>query len=111
MRLRIQNFHGNVSGVLRTCGYAFDRNEDGESSYVRRLAGEDYPRLHAYVRLINNDDLIVNLHLDQKRPSYSGGTRAHSGEYDGLIITEELQRIERIITRESGAMPKKLEPW
>jgi len=43
--------------------------------------------------LLENGQAVFNLHLDQKRPSYGGGTHAHSGEYEGEIIRGEIQRL------------------
>ena len=78
---------------MRSCGYAFDRQTGDEQSFMRRIAGHDYPRFHAYVHL-ENKILVINLHLDQKKPSY--GTSAHSGEYDGGVVTAEAERIKMI---------------
>lgn len=36
--------------------------------------------------------LMVNLHLDMKKPSYAG-TSAHAGEYDGALVEQEAERI------------------
>ena len=44
----------------------------------------------------DRDKLFFNLHLDQKKPSYSGSS-AHSGEYDGEIIEKEVERIKGIL--------------
>ncbi len=100
---------------MRQAGYAFDRQEGEELSFARRISG-DYPRFHAYVSQMSNVSaqggsppkadaprehasggndqmLIINLHLDQKRPSY-GTARAHSGEYDSPLVANEGQRIK-----------------
>ena len=88
---------------MRSRGYAFDKKNDEEYSFVRRISGQEFPRFHAYVKIATssptapprNDekDLIINLHLDQKRPSYETGP-AHSGEYDGELVKEEIRRLE-----------------
>lgn len=80
---------------MRECGYACDRTPQGnELSCMRRLAGYDYPRFHAYIHK-ENKSLVINLHLDQKKPSY-GTARAHSGDYDGEQVTAEAERITMI---------------
>ena len=76
---------------MRSAGYAFDRQEGDELSFARRISG-DYPRWHAYTHQEDNS-LIINLHLDQKKPSY-GTNHAHSGEYDGPLVAAESQRIK-----------------
>ncbi len=73
--------------LKRKCGYFPLKN-----SYVRRLGTHFYPRFHLYVGEDKNN-YILNLHLDQKRPSY-GNQTAHSGEYDGEVVEEEAKRIK-----------------
>ena len=87
---------------MRSCGYAFDREvgpvkpnghgASAEASCMRRIAGHDYPRYHAYVKK-EDTTLIVNLHIDQKKPSYGGADHAHNGEYDGELVEREADRI------------------
>ena len=67
-----------------------------EMSFVRRLSASDYPRFHAYVSRENPEqEAIINLHLDQKKPIYKG-TSAHSGEYDGELVEKEAERIKKM---------------
>lgn len=77
---------------MRSCGYAFDREVGAEASCMRRIAGHDYPRYHAYVKK-DGTTLIINLHIDQKKPSYGGADHAHNGEYDGDLVEREADRI------------------
>jgi hypothetical protein len=83
---------------LRHAGYAFiyDR-QSGKESYVRRLDRGFYPRFHIYIEY-NNGQIIFNLHLDQKQPSYSGA-HAHNAEYDGEAVEGEIERIKSFITQ------------
>ena len=78
---------------MRKCGYAPDgqENKTGELRFFRSLTGRRYPRFHLYATTANNK-AILNLHLDQKQPSYQGSS-AHSGEYDGPLVEQEFQRI------------------
>lgn len=83
--------------ILRHAGYGFivDRRGGGKESYVRRLSSDHYPRLHMYFE--DHDDRIVfNLHLDQKQASYEG-QHMHSGEYDGEVVQEEIERLKGVI--------------
>lgn len=83
---------------LRHAGYGFiyDRRS-GQESCVRRLGGSFYPRFHMYIEE-NNEQIIFNLHLDQKQPSYAGA-HAHNAEYDGEAVAGEIERIKNFITK------------
>lgn len=99
MKIIIENINVNPVTALRRCGYHFEKNvpDTGEVSAARDLGGTGgFPRLHAYAKMISNS-LQINLHLDQKRPSYSG-TKAHSGEYEGEIVEQEVERIKSILS-------------
>ena len=82
----------NKKVLLNRLGYHVhhDRHSN-QTSYVRRLGGQQYPRWHIYV---NNDssDTIFNLHLDEKKTSYEGSPR-HSGQYRGEVVSKEASRI------------------
>jgi len=88
MEIVIKNPGGNIKTLLRKIGY-FSQNE----AFVRPLEKSGYPRFHIYIEQKNND-LIFNLHLDQKKPSYKGAKR-HSGEYDSPIVKQEAERIKQ----------------
>jgi len=90
MKFIIKNPRGNILTLLRKAGY-YALNQ----AYVRPLEKSGYPRFHIYVEKKNNN-LILNLHLDQKRPIYKG-TAAHSGEYDSPIVAKEAERIKNIL--------------
>ena len=81
----------------RVLGYKLLSSNNNEYNLVRSLAGNNYPRFHIYVRQERNE-LIFNLHLDQKKPSYEG-TTAHSGEYDGELVEREAERIRKELNR------------
>lgn len=81
--------------LLRKCGYSETSNQEGVVSYVRIFGPGGYPRFHCYIENAVKG-FQVNLHLDQKRPVYAGGT-AHSGEYEGKVVEHEAARMVRII--------------
>jgi len=88
---------------MRDCGYHFlDKNEANlEYNFVR--PSRSYPRFHIYLKVDGStgslqDNLIFNLHLDQKRSTYQG-TTAHSGEYDGEVVEQEVERVKQIIQK------------
>ena len=107
MRILIKNINLNVAAALRKCGYHFERRDDerGEISAVRNPGAGSYPRFHVYVKSVSKMGLEaskteralhINLHLDQKKPSYKGSA-AHSGEYEGPLVEQEGQRIKNIL--------------
>jgi hypothetical protein len=96
MKIILENFNKNILVFTRDCGYRpLGWTEKGELNCAKSLAGKDYPRFHAYIKQ-EEKALIVNLHLDQKRPSYTGAA-AHSGEYEGEVVEEEARRIKSML--------------
>ncbi|MFH1392604.1 MAG: hypothetical protein ABIG90_02935 [bacterium] len=92
MQFIVPKSRENILTLIRQLGYRpLPSNQDGEFNCVRSLSGLDYPRFHLHVK--NNNNLIFNLHLDQKKPSYAGSS-AHSGEYDGELVEKEAERIK-----------------
>ena len=92
----IKNIKDGVVVVARRIGYIIiDTKDNGEYNLVRKLTGNNYPRFHIYLK-IAGDRFMFNLHLDQKQPSYKG-THAHSGEYAGLVVDDEADRIKNVL--------------
>jgi len=81
---------------MRKIGYAEHRGRDAVFSYVHRLHSTPYPRFHAYVDE-RDGGFSLNLHLDQKQPSYEGADHAHSGEYEGPVVEREMSRLLGLI--------------
>lgn len=101
MKIIIDNINENPANALRRCGYHFERQhpETRELSAARALGAGGFPRFHAYVKYKTGQtpaSLEINLHLDQKRPTYKG-TAAHGGEYAGGVVEREAQRIKAIL--------------
>lgn len=89
------SYRYNLRILMQKCNYAETRNTKGETSYVRVFGPGGYPRFHCYVE-IKDGGFGINLHLDQKKPTYGEHT-AHSGEYDGLVVEQEGKRIQAIV--------------
>jgi hypothetical protein len=87
MIIKLENVKDNPINLLRRVGYVFQRREGNEMSFVRVLARAGYPRFHIYCRM-EGLNLIINLHLDQKRETYGNSTR-HHGEYDNSVAVEQ----------------------
>lgn len=85
--------------LIKRAGYAEHRDRHAnEASYTHRLGPEFYPRFHVYIEE-RDGGVSFNLHLDQKRPSYGGGTHAHAGEYEGPTVEREAHRIQDFIAK------------
>jgi hypothetical protein len=96
MQIKIESIKENPVNVLRRLGYSFQRREGEEMSFVRPLARAGFPRFHIYAKL-DGSDLLINIHLDQKRETYGNETR-HHGEYenDGAL-GKEIDRIKSLV--------------
>jgi len=82
--------------LLRQLGYSFLADKrTGQESFIRTLGGNFYPRFHLYTEE-DGDKIILNLHLDQKRPSYAG-THAHNAEYEGEVVENEIIRMKQLL--------------
>lgn len=95
----IINLDESINEIMRKIGYTKGNSAKGdEFSIVRRLGSNDYPRFHLYIKMLNGGDYgcAFNLHLDQKKPSYEG-VRRHSGEYDGDLVKNEVERIKQLL--------------
>lgn len=98
MKFEIKNLQKSINDIMRTIGYrpAYFQNE-GETSIIRPVGRNEYPRFHAYIKQ-NGQDFSFSLHIDQKKASYEGST-GHSGDYDGDVVEGEARRIQDILMR------------
>jgi hypothetical protein len=82
--------------LMRRAGYGYMMHrQGGQDSFVRRLGNADYPRFHMYISE-EDGEVIFNLHLDQKKPSYQG-SHAHNAEYDGELVEAEIARLRQFL--------------
>lgn len=81
----------NARNLLRKLGYGEQNKFSGQTAFIKRTSSGDFPRYHAYVE-DKDGGLQVNLHLDQKGASHEG-TSAHSGEYEGPLVEQEMKYI------------------
>lgn len=97
MKIQVKNIKENPVNLLRRAGYSFQHHTDkGEMSFVRPLARAGFPRFHMYARA-EDTDLMISIHLDQKKETYGKDTR-HHGEYENEgALREEVQRIAQIL--------------
>jgi len=96
MKIGIEQLPRGLSArtAIRRCGYG--EHVSREVSYWKRLGTGSYPRFHVYVEERGKDAVCFNLHLDQKEVSYEGN-HAYSGEYEGMAVEREAERIRRMI--------------
>jgi len=99
MKTVVRKTNENLASLGRRLGYIPERiRENNEFSFCRPLARYGYPRFHIYAKEEGNN-FVLNLHLDQKAPSYEG-THSHSGEYEGELVAVEMKRIKGILKTE-----------
>ncbi len=95
MKILVKNITENPVSLLRKAGYVFQRQEQAELSFVRVFGQSGYPRFHCYTQ-VSGLDLMINLHLDQKKHTYGNETR-HHGEYENTgPVQEEVNRLLRV---------------
>lgn len=63
----------------------------GAESFVRTLHGIRFPRFHVYLEE-REEGTYIDLHLDQKQPSYFE-SHAHNAEYDSPVVVTERDRL------------------
>lgn len=97
MKFSIKKAGLNLLNLARRAGYIPQKTtEAGEQAFIRPIQ-RDFPRFHLYIKE-SNEDFILNLHLDQKKPSY-GRETAHSGDYDGELVRDEALRIQSLLRK------------
>lgn len=100
MKFVVKNISGeNATNLMRRVGYYYQGidKEKSELIFIRPLEISGYPRFHLYIKESpESQELIFNLHLDQKRPIYKG-VAAHAGEYEGKVVEQETQRIKQTL--------------
>jgi len=85
----------NIIDLFRSAGYSYRGVVEGDMSFIKRVGYNEYPHYHIYVKDLGKE-ILLNMHLDQKRPSYSGAS-AHSGEYNGDLVEREMERVKEVI--------------
>lgn len=86
----------NPRNLLRRAGYGEKPGYQGQISYTRRFTNAPFPQFHLYYAL-KGDGIELNLHLDQKKATYSQSAHAHSADYDGKQVEQEMARIVAFI--------------
>ena len=94
----LKNIKKSIVTIARQIGYVIiDTTANNEYNLVRKLNFDNYPRFHIYLKQ-QGDNCVINLHLDQKKPSYGAqGVHAHNGEYFGPVVENEGDRVKSIL--------------
>lgn len=80
--------------ILLAAGYhKFTDPATKHHSFIHRLGRMYYPRFHIYLTQ-GRSALTIDLHLDQKK-STAFSTSRHAGEYDGVVVEDEAERLIR----------------
>ncbi|MDO9231377.1 MAG: hypothetical protein Q7U36_02765 [bacterium] len=96
MQIEVKNISTNPVNMLRRAGYAYQRQEGEEMSFVRPFSASGYPRFHMYVK-VNGADMMISIHLDMKKETYGDDTR-HHGEYENEgALADEVRRLKAIL--------------
>ena len=91
MKINIKNTGENTINLMRKIGYLFQK----ENQFVKPLERSNYPRFHLYIKE-NKEEIILDLHLDQKRPVYKTA-HDHAAEYEGKVVETEIERIKQTL--------------
>lgn len=93
MRFSIKLSGQTLYTAMRKCAYAPHKGGQ-QLAFHRFLRRARYPKFHIYATVSQDRQSVhINLHLDQKRPSYKGN-HAHAAEYDGPVVEAEAARIQ-----------------
>ncbi|MFH1667572.1 MAG: hypothetical protein ABH884_00940 [Candidatus Komeilibacteria bacterium] len=93
MKLRItNNLQYSWIRILQMAGY--HQHQEG---YVKRLSRDFYPRFHIYLQRENANELLFDLHLDQ-RAGVHEGVKAHANERDTEVVQAEVSRVQEFFT-------------
>ena len=90
-------FKESFHNLMRKAGYCFKGKNEVKSELVFTRPPSGFPRFHLFLKE-GDDDLIFNLHLDQKKPVY-GNMPAHAGEYQSEAVSRESERIKQVLEK------------
>lgn len=98
MQLRFaKKFRMTPQVLLRRCGYIPWRDRfSGEIKFIRRLTLAFYPRFHIICSFSATGNLILDLHLDSRRPMHKKGIRTSEGK-ESVVVQKEAERIKKIL--------------
>jgi len=88
---------GNALTIMRRIGYKPWRDpRSKQHSFIRRQGASFYPRFHAHPSFDQENNFIINLHFDWRRPMHTRGVKSTEGE-ESEVVQKEVDRIRSIL--------------
>lgn len=95
-----KQFRQSPLNLLRRCGYIPWRDpKTGKKNFIKRLSRAYYPRFHIFAKIDERGNLILDLHLDARRPMHKLGVKSYESAESG-VVQEEAERIKEILQKE-----------
>jgi RNA 3'-terminal phosphate cyclase len=99
MKIKIEKPRYNVKYLMRRCGYTPWRDpRTGKERFIRRLGRGYYPRFHVKASYDNQYNLILDLHLDARRPMHKRGIRTYEN-VESEVVRREAERIRNLLAK------------
>jgi len=87
----------NALTIMRRLGYKPWRDpRSGQHSFIKRLGASYYPRFHAHPKYDQNNNLMIDLHFDWRKPMHKRGVKSTEGE-ESDVVQKEVERIRSIL--------------
>lgn len=96
MHFKFKKPNTNIIDLIRQAGYSFRGRVGSEMAFMKRVGLSEYPHFHIYLKE-ERENYILNLHLDQKEPSYKGAPK-HGAEHSSELVVKEMERIKNTIS-------------
>ena len=82
---------------MRKIGYRAWRDpRSGQHSFIRRLGASYYPRFHVIPRHDQDNNFMIDLHFDWRRPMHKKEVKSTEGE-ESDVVQREVERIKSIL--------------
>ncbi len=93
-----QLLRDNPSVLMRRCGYKPWRDpRTHKESYTRLISPPAYyPRFHVHCEYDDDYRIIIDLHMDWRKPMHRRGIKSTEGE-ESDIVQNEANRIKNIV--------------
>lgn len=89
----------NTRVVMGRLGYKPWRDPiRGREAYIKRMGASFYPRFHIFCDYNQENELIIDLHFDSRRPMHTKGIRSYEDE-ESEVVQNEAVRIKQILAR------------
>ncbi len=94
-------FTQNPLNLMRKIGYMPWRDPRSKTnSFIRHLGASYYPRFHAYPKIDQENNFMIDLHFDWRRPMHKIGIKSTEGQ-ESEVVQKEVERIKSILEKQS----------